>query len=96
MIFQKSSTDQQGDSLVQITADGDEKSCDWIGRDRWACCSASNQCGIGEGDCDYDIDCSNNLICGSSNCGANFHPLADCCEEPNLTPEYSLTESGKL
>ena len=54
------------------------------------------KCGIGEGDCDDDTDCSDNLICGNSNCGANFHPLADCCKEPNLTPEFSLTDSGKL
>ena len=57
------------------------------------------QCGIGEGDCDNDTDCSGNLICGSKNCGANFHQLADCCKEPNIpniTPEFSLSESGKL
>ena len=55
-----------------------------------------------EGDCDNDTDCSGNLICGSKNCGANFHQLADCCKEPNIpnipniTPEFSLSESGKL
>merc|ERR1712110_779379 len=47
----------------------------------WSCCSSSNQCGVGEGDCDYDIDCSGNLKCGTNNCDTSkgFGSGYDCC-----------------
>ena len=56
----------------------------------WSCCSSSNQCGIGEGDCDNDSECSGNLVCGTDNCGSNFpngtnekgeFHQQDCCTE---------------
>merc|ERR1719228_742698 len=31
------------------------------------CCSSSNQCGEGEGDCDSDAECFGNLKCGEGN-----------------------------
>ena len=34
----------------------------------WSCCTSANQCGIGEGDCDTDSECSGNLKCGTDNC----------------------------
>ena len=50
-------------------------------------------CGLGDGDCDYDWQCSGDLVCGNNNC-AQFHPhigsrhqddgnVPDCCEEGN-------------
>ena len=46
------------------------------------CCSSSDPCGAGEGDCDSDGDCKGDLVCGTNNCKA-FNPLAyseaDCC-----------------
>ena len=48
----------------------------------WSCCSISNQCDIGEGDCDIDSQCSGNLKCGTDNCGANFPTGFDCCIVP--------------
>ena len=68
--------------FLEITADGGS-SCDWTGTSKWACCSSSNQCGVDEGDCDSDADCSGILKCGSNNCGSNFHSLADCCYDPS-------------
>ena len=43
------------------------------------CCTSSNQCDIGEGDCDYDQDCADGLICGTDNCPSDFPATADCC-----------------
>merc|ERR1712190_506745 len=47
----------------------------------WSCCSSSNQCGVGEGDCDNDSDCSGNLKCGTNNCDPSkgFGSGYDCC-----------------
>jgi len=50
------------------------------------CCTSSNQCGVGEGDCDDDNDCKEDLVCGQNNCqtgmGGNFEGDDDCCENP--------------
>ena len=32
------------------------------------CCSVFSRCGIREGDCDWDAECSGNLKCGDNNC----------------------------
>ena len=60
----------------------------------WYCCSEDKPCNIGEGDCDTDNDCMNDLICGntgddSNNCkiqfpytGSSWIKTADCCIEP--------------
>ena len=56
----------------------------------WSCCSSSNQCSIGEGDCDDDSECSGNLVCGTDNCDSNFQNgtneqgefhQQDCCTQ---------------
>ena len=53
---------------------------------KWSCCTDTNPCGIGEGDCDKDSHCAGNLICGtkednSNNCPAGFWNM-DCCIAP--------------
>ena len=46
------------------------------------CCTSSNQCDIGEGDCDKDLDCIGNLFCGKDNCvGDTFEEDDDCCTD---------------
>jgi len=47
------------------------------------CCS-DGACGLGEGDCDSNADCANDLVCGTDNCKANFDSTSfdstdDCC-----------------
>ena len=36
------------------------------------CCSITNKCDLGGGDCDNDSDCKENLICGINNCKRDF------------------------
>ena len=46
-------------------------------------CTSTNQCEVGEGDCDSDIDCKGNLVCGEDNCvGGTFESDDDCCDNP--------------
>jgi hypothetical protein len=55
-------------------------------------CEDTNSCGPGQGDCDYDSECTGNLVCGSNNCGGSYTCGAgstspcgsydDCCEAP--------------
>ena len=55
------------------------------------CCSAEEQCGEEEGDCNTDGDCFGSLICMPNSCPRNnfpddpekqFHPRASCCQQP--------------
>jgi len=64
---------------------------DCLLNDGWSCCSSSNQCSIGKGDCDNDSECSGNLVCSTDNCGSNFpngtnekgeFHQQDCCTQP--------------
>ena len=47
------------------------------------CCTLSNNCGVGEGDCDTDSECDAGLLCGSDNCksfdSSWFYSDFDCC-----------------
>ena len=49
------------------------------------CCTSSNPCSIGEGDCDKNSHCAGNLVCGKNNCkqfdSAWSDASFDCCEE---------------
>merc|ERR1711962_266925 len=54
----------------------------WMSKSSWSCCSTSNRCGVGQGDCDRDSDCQDGLICGNDNCRSfipGVPPRADCC-----------------
>merc|ERR1712192_293656 len=46
-----------------------------------SCCSEEYPCGLGEGDCDSNSDCTGELVCGSNNCpkGTTFEDGDDCC-----------------
>ena len=47
------------------------------------CCSSTNQCGEGQGDCDADSECLGSLVCGINNCDPSRFPSSntDCCEK---------------
>ena len=66
--------------------------CDFPPCDRYV-----NRCGVGEGDCDADVDCKRGLKCGSDNCWGKdglkegnwdcnflgiFGDCDDCCYAP--------------
>ena len=57
-----------------------------IGRNEGSnCCSSSNQCLEGEGNCDDNDDCIGNLQCGQNNCDKGlglFDSDSDCCYDP--------------
>ena len=46
------------------------------------CCTPSNPCYEGYGDCDRDEDCVGDLVCGVDNCGPSFSSIEDCCTAP--------------
>ena len=59
-------------------------------------------CGLGGGDCDYDHDCQDGLVCGEDRCsdfpenkdwGWYDHLYYDCCVPgvPTFTQYYPLT-----
>ena len=47
------------------------------------CCTNSDPCEIGEGDCDDYYDCKGGLYCGTNNCNRDVYPQFteqdDCC-----------------
>ena len=47
------------------------------------CCSNENPCGKDQGDCDYDSECADDLICGEQNCYGWGNLGYDCCEKGN-------------
>jgi hypothetical protein len=64
------------------------KQCSSYPKTDMDCCSFGDPCGVGEGDCDFDIDCRIGLRCGRDNCYYNFPSpdirnnwdvMADCC-----------------
>ena len=56
------------------------------------CCSVENPCGLGQGDCDKDDECSGDLVCGRDNCGVEYKSAtADCCQfrgNKNISRSY--------
>jgi len=78
----------------KIPANKPTKSCNGLSSHDWSCCSASNQCGVGEGDCDSDRDCKGILKCGKDNCarGRKFTKMSDCCYNPK--PSVSCSRAN--
>ena len=59
--------------------------CNAIGDNVYTCCNSTNQCNLNQGDCDLDIDCTGNFVCGKDNCQPPFPIGADCCKLGKLT-----------
>jgi len=56
-------------------------------KSRRTCCSPSNPCPHGHGECEKDADCEGSLICGDKNCFQFYDdagPRDDCCVYPKL------------
>ena len=52
----------------------------------WTCCTESSPCGLGNGDCDSDIECQGILVCGDNNCADGDYRM-DCCQKKPCNPE---------
>ena len=64
-----------------------DSGCGTSGGSYWTCCTVEKPCGANEGDCDFNNQCKEGLICGVANCIGPEHPLnADCCEPGTTTP----------
>jgi len=54
----------------------------------WSCCSETNKCSVGRGDCDSDSHCQAGLKCGKDNCVKFSYDFPcsgyDCCYDPNV------------
>ena len=60
-----------------------------------SCCSETNRCDVGEGDCDKDSHCLDGLKCGSDNCPSSrtfgsteWDYGDDCCYKPGMKLKY--------
>ena len=53
-------------------------------------------CSEGQGDCDSDVQCKGDLVCGNNNCeGPEFSPGSDCCCKNVFTVQFCETEHLK-
>jgi len=66
--------------------------CSGVPYTDWSCCTNSEPCDVGGGDCDSDSHCMAGLKCGNNNCkrdfsssGSNWARSADCCETAPTT-----------
>merc|ERR1719411_1006393 len=62
-----------------------DRRCGGRNVDEGDCCTRDTPCRHGEGDCEQDEDCRDDLVCGNNNCkqfAAYFHEKDDCCVKP--------------
>jgi len=65
-----------------------------LGKDN--CCD-DQLCGINEGDCDLDSQCSGSLVCGVDNCeGSTFDATDDCCKEDACQDGFPLGSCSEI
>lgn len=86
-----------GPSLAIVALAGTTATSSAVSQTNFARCSATDLCGIDEGDCDTDADCNQAgvpLKCGINNCPANFDPLADCCYDPAAVKTSQTCDGG--
>ena len=63
--------------------------------DDWDCCTEECPCREGEGDCDEDSHCQEDLVCGTNNCVLDGDPEADCCEVYTTTTTAAPSTTTK-
>ena len=68
-------------SCKNISCDGSQPNVGTM----YTCCTTSNPCAEGHGDCDKDSECQGELLCGSDNCVGFSKSDADCCYMRNAT-----------
>ena len=64
-----------------VTSDASECTAS---RDDGSCCTSTAPCALGGGDCDNDIECAGDLVCGTDNCidwDSAWPSTSDCCKK---------------
>lgn len=62
-----------------------------------SCCTTSNLCDIGEGDCDTDSECKPGLLCGVGNCSWDERdPNDGCCMSTTVTTIMETSRNDDL
>ena len=56
------------DATTTTTTSTPTGQCDGVPSTDWSCCSSTNTCSVGGGDCDNDSECASGLQCGNNNC----------------------------
>ena len=91
----ESSSSESESSSSESESSSSESGCH-NGNGGGSCCSSSNQCLAGEGDCDDNVDCKGNLLCGKDNCNPElgFGLEFDCCydHKKNMYDNWKLLE----
>ena len=62
----------------------------------WDFCTEKIPCMENEGDCDFDNQCQEDLICGTDNCPEEINIGIDCCfnsSKSNFTTISNMTET---
>ena len=59
------------------------------------CCTNSNKCGIGRGNCDSDMDCKWGLTCGKENCPSVFNNTEYGCCQPLIPTTVDGIPAGR-
>ena len=69
--------------------------CNGVPNTDWSCCSSTNPCNLGGGDCDSDRECTTGLTCGDNNCrrdystsGSDWGSSADCCTSTYIVNQF--------
>merc|ERR1712080_707277 len=53
------------------------------------CCTPDTRCKEGDGDCNNDLECEGDLVCGKDNCA--WGGSDDCCEKPGPNAPKKMT-----
>ena len=68
------------------SATKNDRRCTALPKTDMNCCRPGDDCGVGEGDCDNDVDCANGLKCGNDNCYFDF-PTTDIRDNWDITAD---------
>ena len=92
------SSDAQPHKALDGKSPGDPR-CQGRNLDKEKCCTEEHPCQEGEGDCDNNDECKDDLVCGDNNCkqfGDFYHEKDDCCVENNINKTMSITGLNKI
>ena len=94
-------TSQIQSMVTKIIEFPESQRCSGRNVDKEKCCTNDEPCVEGEGDCENDDECREDLVCGNNNCkefGSFYHEKDDCCiqksvVDQNIETVIPLTET---